>query len=236
MACEIANAKLTLKGSGLNWAPPGTSAVTAFPSHTLNNIWHNLQKSLAIPIVYNRQLTNAPFAACDIHTASDQQICLVGCIVRSTNFFRRQDFQIRKSCLLEPVTQFSNCVMVLVPWSPPVERVADSVLIAWMSAEVDNFIQRPVDDRNRSQHRAKVTKRHQHFGGHPGCHRAQSAVDQFLPPLIATVQPDRILTSGLTMRATASKTRRVSTSWCITPIEKTKSKLAASSGRCFRSA
>lgn len=40
---------LRLKGPGMHWSPPGASAVTALRAHNLNNNWHHLWKSLALP-------------------------------------------------------------------------------------------------------------------------------------------------------------------------------------------
>ena len=97
----------------------------------------------------------------NIDAAADEQIVLVSPPIEPSGFFRRQHSEVGESCFVKPDTQFIHGVMVLVFWSPPVERIADTIFVTRVSAEVDDLIERFVDDWQATKDRSDMAERHQ---------------------------------------------------------------------------
>ena len=86
---------------------------------------------------------------------------LVGPVIESSGFFRRQHGQVVESGLVKPDTQFFNSVMVLVFRCPPVKRITDTIFVARMSAEVDDLVERFINDWQASKNGSDMTEWHQ---------------------------------------------------------------------------
>lgn len=127
----------------------------------------------------------------DVDTTADQEIMFVGQRVESARLFRRKDGKLAKAGIAKPTAQFFDSMMILIFGSPPVECVADAVFVVWMSTEIDHLVQRPIDDWNATKDSSDVTEGREDLCWQSSRAGSQSAVDQFLPPLITSVEPDR---------------------------------------------
>ena len=95
----------------------------------------------------------------------------------------------------KPGEQFCFRVVILVLRSEPVERVTNTIFAVRVGAEIDDLIQDLIDDGDPTQPASPLTPSFQFFWRHPCCPAAQALIERLLPPLIATIQPDRITSS-----------------------------------------
>ena len=130
--------------------------------------------------------------ACHVDSTADEQVPVVRLLVNGSRFFGRQYSQRIKASFVEPATEFFDGVMVLMLRSPPVERITDSIFIAWVSTKVHDLVECSVDDRDAAEDGSSVAKRLEDRRWGSSRDGSQAAVDDFLPPLITAVQPNRI--------------------------------------------
>lgn len=97
----------------------------------------------------------------NIDAAADEQIVFVSPAIESSGLFRRQHSEVSESRFVKPDAQFIHGVMVLVFWSPPVERIADTIFVIRVRAEVDDLVERFVNDWQATKDRSDMAERHQ---------------------------------------------------------------------------
>ena len=111
-------------------------------------------------------------------------------------FFGGQFLNVGEAGGVEPVCEFFGGVVVLIAWCPPVPGVADAILVAGVCAEADDFVEGAIDQRNAAEDSAEVAEWQEDVSGQSGGDGAERGVDEFLPPLIASVEPDGKSSAG----------------------------------------
>lgn len=128
--------------------------------------------------------------ACDVDSAAWQQVPLPEAAVPGAGFFGGQFLDVDESGSIEPVCKFFGGVVVLIAGGPPVPGIADAVFVAGMCTEADDFIESAIDQWQAAEDGAEVAEWQQDGCGQSRGDGAKCGVDDFLPPLIATVEPD----------------------------------------------
>ena len=83
-------------------------------------------------------------------------------------------------------------MVILVLGREPVERVADAIFPIGMSTEIDDFVECLIHNGKSPQPASPFAPTFQFLGSHSRCSAPYGVIDTFLPPLIASIEPDRI--------------------------------------------
>lgn len=132
----------------------------------------------------------------DVDSASGQQVPLPESAVPGAGFFGGQFLDVCETGGGEPVCELSGGVVVLILRCPPVPGVADAIFVAGVSTEADDFIECAIDQGGTAEYGTEVAEWQEDRCGQSCSDSAKCGVDDFLPPLIAAVEPDGQPTTG----------------------------------------